>query len=106
LSTKVYISGAITHDPMYKYKFMAAEQLIKEQGWTPINPAAINEPIAELPYEDLMSVCMTLLDLSDAIFMLDTWKDSLGANREYGYALGTDKIILFQKDFEKEGGKK
>lgn len=98
---KVYISGAITHDPLYKIKFAEAEKIIKDEGWTPINPAKINESIQNLPYEDIMDVCMTLIDIADAVFMLDTWKDSIGANREYGYALGCDKLICFQKDFEK-----
>ncbi|MBO5208498.1 MAG: DUF4406 domain-containing protein [Lachnospiraceae bacterium] len=35
-----------------------------------------------------------MLDMCDAIYMLDGWQQSCGANRECGYALAKDKIIL------------
>lgn len=30
----------------------------------------------------------------DAIYLLDGWQQSRGANREYGYALAKDMMIL------------
>lgn len=40
---------------------------------------------------------MFLLDMCDAIYMLKDWQKSCGANREYGYALGMDKLIVMEE---------
>lgn len=40
---------------------------------------------------------MFLLDMCDAIYMLKDWKKSCDANREYGYALGMDKLIVMEE---------
>ena len=45
-----------------------------------------------------MSLCMSLLEMCDVVVMLPGWKESLGANREYGYALGKDKLIFELED--------
>ena len=37
-----------------------------------------------------------LLNMCDAIYMLKGWEKSRGANREYGYALASDKIIVME----------
>jgi hypothetical protein len=37
-----------------------------------------------------------MLDMADAIFMIDGWQKSCGASQEYGYALAKDKIILVE----------
>ena len=40
---------------------------------------------------------INLIDLCDAIYMLRGWDMSRGANREYGYASGLGKTIMYQK---------
>lgn len=35
-----------------------------------------------------------LIDMCGALYMLNGWEKSCGANREYGYALAKDMIIL------------
>nr|DAZ41552.1 MAG TPA: protein of unknown function (DUF4406) [Caudoviricetes sp.] len=35
-----------------------------------------------------MRMSFELLDLCDAIYMLDGWENSKGANQEYGFAKG------------------
>lgn len=52
---------------------------------------------SDATYEEYMAMCFPMIDMCDAIFMLDGWRDSRGANREYGYALGKDKIIMIQR---------
>ena len=42
----------------------------------------------ETAYEEYMKVSLVLLDMCDAIYLLEGWQDSRGANREYGYAFG------------------
>jgi nucleoside 2-deoxyribosyltransferase len=40
-----------------------------------------------------MSIDFALIDTADAVLMLPNWKQSLGAVREYGYALAKNKEI-------------
>lgn len=92
---KIYISGGITGCPRYYEKFYAVEHLILQLGHAPINPAAVNSMLpANTDYEDYMKMSFTMLDMADAIYMMPGWKDSMGANREYGYAQAKELVII------------
>ena len=92
---KIYLSGAITGITDYMERFQAAEEKLIQDGHTVFNPAAVNSMMpAGTIYEEYMRVSFTLLDMCDAIYMMRGWQDSKGANREYGYALGKDMIIV------------
>ena len=41
-----------------------------------------------------MKMSMTMLEMCQYIYMLKGWEKSLGANREYGYALASDMTII------------
>lgn len=67
----------------------------RNDGHMVFNPAAVNSMMPEgTTYEEYMQVSFTLLDMCDAICLMDGWRDSKGANREYGYALAKDMIIV------------
>ena len=92
---KVYISGPVTGTDDYVERFQKAEDELYGQGFIPVNPAAVNAMLPEeTAYEEYMKVSLVLLDMCDAIYLLEGWQDSRGANREYGYALAKDYIIL------------
>lgn len=94
---KVYISGAITGTSDYMARFAAAEEHLASLGHAAFNPAKINSQLPDgTSYEEYMSVSLCLLDMCSAIYMLDGWNESRGANREYGYAVAKGKILLFQ----------
>ena len=96
---RVYISGPITGVSDYMEKFEAAEKELKEKGYTVVNPAKINYGMPEdMTYEEYMEIDIRLIDLCDAIYMIRGWEMSLGANREYGYALGKGKTITYQQE--------
>lgn len=88
--TKVYISGPITLGNTKlllnaKQNFGLAEKSLKLQKFLPINPyKVIAEALPwELGYEDCMAVAFALLDISDCIYLLPNWTQSIGACKEY-----------------------
>ena len=89
---KIYISGPITGWEGYEKKFAEAEKALKEQGKIVINPAHLPGGLGDC--ETYMHVCFPMIDVCDAIVMLDGWKNSCGSCMEWGYAQATDKIIL------------
>ena len=91
---RIYISGGISGVENYKEKFNAAQKELKEQGHEVINPSAFDELLPNLTYEEFMKFDIFLLNMCDAIYMLKGWEKSCGANREYGYALASDKMII------------
>ena len=92
---KIYISGAISGTDDYMERFAKAENELTEQGYSVVNPAKVN---AQLPkdtsYEEYMKMSFCMLEMCEAIYMLRGWERSCGSNREYGYAMAKDMIII------------
>lgn len=87
----IYIAGAITGNPDYRMQFEAAEAILTAQGHIVLNPATLPEG---MPYEAYFPICYAMLDASEAIYLLRTWKHSTGANREVRRALARGKLII------------
>ena len=100
----VYISGKITRNENYKNDFLKAECWLKLNDYTPINPAKLDEALPKLTYQQFMAIDYKLIELCDAIFMLDGWQKSKGACAELSYAKSLGKKVLYQdyfKEFKK-----
>ena len=98
---KIYISGPITGNENFQEQFSEAEEKLLEEfpGCEVINPGNLNLCLpTSTTWEEHMDICIQMLDMADAIYMLHGWKKSSGACIEYGYALATDKIILNEED--------
>ena len=54
-------------------------------------------PADTTSYEEYMQMSMMMLSMCSHIYMLKGWEKSTGANRDYGYALATDIIIMREK---------
>ena len=94
---RIYISGPITGVNNFGFNFSEAERKLQEKGHEVINPTKVELLLPKGTYEEYMKVDMLLLDMCDTIYMLKGWEKSCGANREYGYALAKDYIVLQQE---------
>lgn len=91
---KIYIAGAITNNPFYKEQFAEAEKTLTAQGHQVINPT--KNPGTS--YKDYIDTGLFELMKCDAIFLLDGWEKSDGANLEYVYAVTTGMDIYVSKE--------
>ena len=95
---RIYISGAITGTDDAVERFELWENLLKMYGWDVVNPQKICSSIGHWEHQKIMKICFYLLAECDAVCFMPGWEKSFGANQEYGYAYGTDMIILTPKE--------
>ena len=93
---RIYISGAITGTTDYKERFAAAEEKLKAAGYEVVNPAKVTEVLPPLSWETYMGICVPLLAICDAIYMLNGWRDSRGAKIEHRLMQGSGHKILYE----------
>lgn len=94
---KIYISGKINGTDDYINRFGIVQEQLETEGFEVVNPALILSLMPKsTTAEEYMNICTCLLDICGAVYMMDGWRDSSGACIEYGYALGSDKIIMAQ----------
>ena len=104
---RVYLSGAMSSDPDYMSKFTEADQFLRNQGYHVANPAELYRSLPDdITYEELLKIDLQILEMCDTLVQLPGWERSPGANREYGYALAMDKLVVPYSVMKlKEGGK-
>lgn len=94
----IYIAGKMTGLANYKEKFDKAEKLLTSMGHIVMNPATLPH---NWPVQAYMPVCLAMLSTCDAIYLLNNWGDSPGAQLELAYARYQGKEILYEVEEEK-----
>lgn len=94
----VYISGPMEGVENYEKNFKRAENDLTEAGYKVVNPAEID--VEGMDREEILNMDLKLLGGCDGIYMLKGWRQSRGANREYGFAMGCRKTIMYEDVLE------
>lgn len=67
MKQRIYISGAITGTDDFMERFAKAQKDLEEQGYSVVNPAAVNSMLPEdTRYEEYMSMSFLMLDMCDS----------------------------------------
>lgn len=90
---KIYIAGKITGLDDYKERFKTAEEHLLRQGYSVMSPAKLE---GKFEQAEFLHVCFAMIDVCEAVFFLDNWKDSPGAKTEHDYAIRKEKWIKYQ----------
>lgn len=93
---KVYVAGKIRGDKNYKAKFEKAEHHLKTLGYYVMNPAVL--PPSGFSHGEYMKICLAMIEVCDAVYMLPDWRKSKGARTEYKFASKKSKVIMFADD--------
>ena len=92
---KIYISGPITGTKDYIERFGKAQHALNKAGYITVNPAIVNRMLpSNTTHEEYMKMSICMLDMCEAIYMMNGWQQSPGCNQEYGYALAKGMIVI------------
>lgn len=87
----IYIAGPMSGLPdLGRKHFREAEKRLKEAGYIVLNPAILPKGMEKDRY---MPICLAMLEAADAVYMLQGWRSSAGAQMERAYAQYQGKEI-------------
>lgn len=87
----IYIAGKMSGLPdLGRKHFREAEKRLKEAGYIVLNPAVLPRGMDSARY---MPICLAMLEQADAVYMLQGWSGSAGAQIERAYAQYQGKEI-------------
>ena len=90
----VFISGAITGVEGYRNIFAAAEQRLREQDCTVLNPAVL--PPSGLEWDAYLRITTAMVREADTIYVLQNWEHSRGVKEELALAESLGKEIIYE----------
>ena len=94
---KIYISGSITGTDDFMERFSIAQKKLERDGHDVVNPALVNSNLPKsTTYSEYMDMSICMLKMCDAIYLLEGWKSSRGANLELIFAMLNNKKILYE----------
>ena len=93
---KVYISLPVARTKDYKARAKMIENALKAEGHTVINPVTICEGLPQgTTHKQYMDICLTLVDMCEAIVFDEGWENSRGCNLEMIRAMKNKIAIGF-----------
>jgi len=93
----VYIAGKMTGlEDLGRAAFRKAQRELEKAGHVVLNPAVLPDGLAPDAY---MPICMAMLNAAEAIYLLDNWEDSQGAQIEEAYAKYQHKLVMTETLF-------
>lgn len=93
---KIYIAGKVTGLSNYKDLFEAAKAEVLALGHEPYSPIDLPH-VHDHSWKAYMKDCFGLLFECEGVYMLNNFRKSDGAMREFRFAKDFDYAILFQK---------
>ena len=94
---KIYISGPITGTVGYMERFQEIEKKMEAAGIVAINPAKVNGQLPDiLTHAEYMKTSIAMLDMCEAVYMLEGWQQSKGCSIEFEYAYEHGISIYFE----------
>ena len=94
---KIFLSGPITGREDYRARFAQAAAYYRRKGCAVLNPAELPEGMEPAEY---MRICLSMIDVADAVVFLPGMGQSPGSNVERAYAYYARKEILHAKHAE------
>lgn len=81
--------------PGFQRRFASTARKLddKFKGCKIVNPANLCGVFEEGTYSEYMHICLELIKMCDAIYMMPGWETSKGATKEYEYAKKLGLII-------------
>ena len=95
----VYIAGRITGVPEYWKPFEKAEDELSALGFIPLTPTRLPW---NLDNDKAIKICLSMIDAADAVYFLDGWDRSVGAQLEMAYCKYKDKFYTSNLEDLKE----
>ena len=90
----VFISGAITGIDGYRKIFASAEQWLREQDCTVLNPAVL--PPSGMEWEAYLRITKAMVREADIVYVLKNWEYSRGVKEELALAESLGKEIIYE----------
>lgn len=92
---KIYIAGKIVGEDNYLEKFKNVQEKLEGEGHLIMNPTILPKGFE---WDEYMKICYSMIDVCDAVYLLNNWKNSKGATLEREYAINKNKLIKYQKN--------
>jgi len=99
-----FISGPISNDPAYSWKFERASCFLKSLSINPVNPAKFGNSIqsdgVDFDHDGWLTVDKALLALCDCVLVLEGFSTSKGSMAEIEYAESIGLPVFYWEDFK------
>lgn len=99
---RIYIAGPITGCDDYAERFRNAEVELKNlfpDSVRIVNPAYMVKTLESFSHREQVEYCFKLLGECDAIYLIEGWEESKGAQAEYGFATAKALKVMEQRCF-------